>query len=221
MVVLGPIEYTEIVLWLISMGILAVTGALFVRDYKRLNNKYFLRISFFFFLFILAKMFRLIVRFYIGEPTPGQPLEGDAFILESVYTIVSYIGLFFVYYALEKDVVKKTHFFFSILVWVTCVVSIIDFITRSLLFVTVILFIATVFGLPLIFLGLAIKSSGVVRRNSIIVAIGVIILFLSIATDIPDGRVIFMWPPLILAIVPPTLLIISCLFLRTGFKTKI
>jgi len=172
-------------------------------------------------LFIISRILRIIVRFYIGEPPPGNSLEGDAFILESIYTIVSYIGLFCVYYALEKTLVKKTHYLFSILVWITCVISIIDFIVRNLLWLTLPFFIATVLGLPLIFFYLAAKSSGAVRKNSLLVAIGIVLFILGIALDIPDGRPLFIaLGDVFLAIVPPILQIIACILLYKGFQTK-
>lgn len=208
-------------MWTISIIVLFIVGLNFIKDYKSTENKYFFWISMFFFLFIIARILRLIVRFYIGEPPPGEPLTGTAFILESIYTIISFIGLSQVYYALESTIIKKTHYAFTILVWVTCAISIIDFITRSLLYITIPFFIATVLGLPLIFLGLAINSSGSVRKNALLVAFGVVLFVLSIAMDIPDGRVIFgTLPDLILATVPPGLAIISCVILRRGFQAK-
>lgn len=221
LVELGIVEYLELSLWIVSMGVMLVVGILFVKDYKKLENTYFLWLSMFFFLFIVAKILRIIVRFYIGEPPPGDPLTGDAFILESVYTIVSFMGLFFVYYALEKNTIKKTHYFFSTVVWITAIASIIDFITRSLLFITGVLFVITILGLPIIFIYLGLRSNGAVRRNSFIVAGGIIMVILSIAMDIPDARVIFILPELVLAIVPPALLIMGCILLRMGFQTKI
>ncbi|TFG19069.1 MAG: hypothetical protein EU533_07110 [Promethearchaeota archaeon] len=219
--VLGPLEYTALVLWIISIIFLAIAGTLFMRDYKKSENIFFFWISLFFFLFILSRILRITVKFYIGEPPAGEPLTGDAFILESIYTIVSYIGLFCVYFALEKTLVKKSHFFFSIVVWVTCILSIIDFITRTLLWLTLPFFILTVLGLPVIFLYLAAKSSGEVRRNSLLVAIGVIMFIFGIAFDIPDGKPIFIvLGDVFLAIVPPILQILAVIILRKGFQTK-
>jgi len=188
---------------------------------------YFFWISLFFYLFIIARILRLIVKFVIGEPPyiPGElapVLEGDAFILESIYTIISYIGLFFIYYAMEKNIVKKTHFMFSILVCVTCVVSIVDFITRDLLWLTMPFFIATVLGLPIIFIVLAIKSSGSVRKNAIFVVIGLVLFILGIAMDIPDAKAILgTWPSEFLLLAPPIFQIIALYFFRKGFQTRI
>lgn len=220
-VTLGPLQLIEISLWLIVMVLLAIVGTLFLKDYRRSENKYFLWISFFFFLFILARILRLIVKFYFGEPAVGGSLEGEAFILESIYTVVSYIGLFFIYYAMESKTIKKTHYFFSILVWIVCAVSIVDFVTRNLLYITLPLFLLLVLALPIIFLILAIKSSGQVRTNAFYVFIGILLFILGIAMDIPDGKMVFYTLPIeILAIVPPTAQIISFFFLRKGFSTK-
>jgi len=208
-------------LWIISIIAMALVGIWFLNDYRKTKNIFFFWISLFFFLFIIARCFRLVVRYYIGEPPVGQPLTGDAFILESIYTVISFLGLFSVYFALEKTLVKKSHFFFSIVVWITCIISIIDFITRNLLWLTLPFFVITVLGLPLIFLYLAAKSSGQVRKNSIIVAIGAVLFILGIAFDIPDGRPLFiiLGEP-VLEIVPPLLQIIACVMLWKGFQTK-
>ncbi|MHA1147866.1 MAG: hypothetical protein ACTSR8_06435 [Promethearchaeota archaeon] len=198
-----------------------MAGILFLRDYKKAKNIFFFWISLFFFLFIVSRILRIIVKFYIGEPPVGKPLTGNAFILESIYTIVSYIGLFCVYFALEKTLVKKSHFFFSIVVWITCVISIIDFITRNLLWLTLPFFIATVLGLPVIFFYLAGKSSGEVRKNSLLVAVGVVMFIFGIAFDIPDGKPIFIiFGDVFLAVVPPILQILAIIILRKGFQTK-
>ncbi len=219
---LGIWQYVEISLWFVTIAFLGIVGALFVRDYLKNKNQYFFWISMFFFLFVIARIIRLIVRFYIGEPPVGDPLTGDAFVLESIYTIVSYIGLFFVYFALERTLVKKSHYFFSIVVWICCVISIIDFITRAIFVLNVIFFVTTVACLPLIFIGLAIKSSGSVRTNAIYVAVGVLMFILAIALDIPDGRVLF-YPlgEILLAIIPPALMTVAIVILRRGFQTKV
>ncbi len=219
---LGIWQYVEISLWLACISFLGIVGSLFVRDYLKNKNQYFFWISLFFYLFVIARIIRLIVRFYIGEPPIGETLEGDAFVLESIYTILSYIGLFFVYFAIERTLFKKSHYFFSIVVWVTCVISIIDFVTRALFYLNILFFVITVAALPLIFIGLAIKSSGSVRTNAIYVAIGVLLFILAIALDIPDGRILF-YPlgEIFLAIVPPVLMMVAIVIMRRGFQTKV
>jgi len=225
-VTLGPLQLTEITLWIISMVCLVIVGILFVKDYRKNNNIYFFWLSLYFFLFTIARSLRLIVKFYIGEPawSAGQPapeLTGMAWILESAYTILSYIGLFFIYYAMESTFIKKTHYFFSIWVWVVTAISLIDFVTRTLTAINVILFLVLVMGLPVIFLNLAIKSSGSVRKNALIVFVGILLFILSVGMDIPDGKVLFgVLPAEVLAIVPPVCAITSCYFFRRGFKTE-
>ncbi|MHA1281710.1 MAG: hypothetical protein ACTSQP_04320 [Promethearchaeota archaeon] len=221
-VTLGIIQYLELSLWIVSIFFLTFAGIWFSREYKRTKNILFFWVGPFFFLFIIARIFRLLVRFYIGEPKPGEPLIGDAFILESIYTIVSYIGLFCIYFALEKTYIRKTKFFFSILVWIITILSIIDFITRNLLWITLPLFILTVLALPIIFFILAAKSSGQVRKNSIIVAIGIIFFILGIAFDIPEGRILFIGlGELFLATIPPIFQIIACILIWEGFRKRV
>jgi hypothetical protein len=174
----------------------------------------------FFYLFIIARIFRLIVKFHYGDPDIGGTLEGEAFILESLYTIISYIGVFFLYFGFERSFLKKTHYFFSILTIIVTILSIIDFLTRSLTTITIILFIGLNLGIPLIYLYIAIKGSGNVRQKAIYVFIAYWCFAFSIAMDIPDGKVIFGFLPLeFLILFPPFIQIISFFFFRAGFRS--
>ena len=105
--------------------------------------------------------------------------------------------------------------------WITAILSIIDFITRNLLWLTLPFFVITVLGLPLIFSYLAIKSSGQVRKNSLLVVVGTLCFIFGIAFDIPDGRPVFiiLGEPF-LSIVAPILQIVACIILRKSFQTK-
>jgi hypothetical protein len=211
------------------MGFTFIVGFLFIKDYRKRETKYFFWISLYFFLFTVARSFRLIVKFYIGEPVwnigdPAPDLQGMIGLLETIYTILSYIGLFFIYYAMESTTVKKTHYFFSIWVWIVCIVSILDFIIDNIFLYTInlIFFLVLVLGIPLIFLNLAIKSSGSVRRSALSVFIGILLFILSVAMDIPDGKPVFgALPPVIVSIAAPTCTILSCIFFRKGFTTEV
>lgn len=218
-IALGPIQIIELSLWITSCVGLGIVGTFFILEYRNEKNKFFLWISLYFYLFIIARIFRLIVRFYYGDPPLGGTIEGTAFVLESIYTVVSFAGLFMVYYALEKDVIKKTHYLFSIVVWITTIVSIIDFIRRDLLWLTMPFFLVTVLGVPLIYISLAVKSSGAVRKKAVLVFTGIALFILGVIFDIPDAQ--FLWvaiPPDILGILAPCCHIISCFFLRKGFQ---
>jgi hypothetical protein len=219
---MGTWQYVEIFLWIISIGILAIVGILFLRDEMKIKNKYYIWLSLFFFLFIIARILRLYVRFYIGEPPPGEPLTGDAFIVESIYTIVAHVGIFFIYYDLESKKKVKTYYFFSIVVWITCLLYIIDFVMRSLLFVILVFFLISLMAFPLIYLYLGVKSDGDIRKKCFLVAIGAILFILSIALDDPDGRPIFVGlGEIFLAIVPPVFAICGITLMRLGFIKRL
>ena len=71
LVEIGPLEVTEIVLWVISCVFLGIVGLLFFIDSRKIQNKFYLWISLFFFFFIPARIFRIFVRFVYGEPPIG------------------------------------------------------------------------------------------------------------------------------------------------------
>ena len=219
---IGPLEVTEIVLWIVSCVVLAIVGILFLSNSRKMNNKFYLWISLFFLFFIPARIFRIIVKFILGEPPVGEPLTGDALFFEIIYTCTSFTGLFFVYFAIERTIVKKTHFLFSIFVILTTIVSIIDFITRAIFFITMPFFIITILGLPIIFLNLARNSSGYIRKNAIIITLGILLFEFGIAFDIPDAQ--FLWegfPDIFLAIAPPVMQIFAIIILRKRFLSAV
>lgn len=219
---MNPILYTELILWFVSIVFLALNGILFVKDYKKFDNSYFLFISLFFFIYILGRLTRLWVRFVIGEPPLGQSLEGDAFIIESISTIFGMLGLFFVFYAVEKTTIKKSHYIFSIITWITTILAIIDLIVRILTLLTFALFIAIGLAPSLIFFYLAAKSNGVVRRNSLFVSIGCLLFLFGVGFDIPEGKLVFSFMTLdLLSILAPICQITGCILLRIGFQKKL
>ena len=130
-------------------------------------------------------------------------------------------GLFFIFFGLERTILKRTHYIFSIVVWIFLLVSVIDLIIRKIFFITMVLFIFTIGGLPLIFLNLARNSSGSVRKTAIIATIGVLLFEVGIAFDIPDARILWVGiPDIFLAIAPASMQILSILFLRKGFHSE-
>ncbi len=217
---LGPIETFELFLWIISIVVLTIIGIFFIKDYRKVKNNYFFWISLFFLLLMVARIFRLIVKFYLGEPPIGQPFEGPAFIFESLFLFTMYIALFCIYFALERNILKKTHFIFSGLVCVLCSIAIINLLFFNiLLYVAMIFFIITILGLPLIFINLAKKTSGELRRKALIVFIGAILAEIGLAFDVPEGFI--LWSNLglldIFLILAPILQIIGYILIKTGF----
>lgn len=196
-------------------------GIIYFLDSRKMNNKFYLWISLFFFLFIPARICRIVVRFVYGEPPVGDVFTGEILILQIFYMGFAISGLFFIFFGLERTILKRTHYIFSIVVWIFLLVSVIDLIIRKIFFITMVLFIFTIGGLPLIFLNLARNSSGSVRKTAIIATIGVLLFEVGIAFDIPDARILWVGiPDIFLAIAPASMQILSILFLRKGFHSE-
>lgn len=214
-VVLGPIEYIELSLWIVSMVALGIVGVLYLNDYKKTKQFFCVWVSLFFFLFILGRYFRILVRFYIGEPPIGGTFEGEALTYEILYTLVTYTGLFFLYFAIERKLIPQTRYTFSILTWISCILTIIDFTTRTIYFITIPIFLVVLLIMPSIFVYISTKTNGKSRQNALLIVIAILLFELGIVMDIPEGRIVFGGlPAVFLAIVPPSLTIISCFFLR-------
>ncbi len=219
-VALSPIDSFELILWLISIAVLTIIGIFFIKDYRKAKNNYFFWISLFFLLLMVARIFRLIVIYYIGEPPIGQPFTGTAFIFESLFLFTMYIALFCIYFALERNILKKTHYIFSGLVCVLCSIAIVNLLFFNiLLYVAMVLFIITILGLPLIFINLAKKTSGALRRKAFVVFIGAILAELGLAFDVPEGFI--LWSNLglldLFLILAPILQIIGYILIKKGF----
>jgi len=199
-----------------------ILGFSFLRFAKKVNkNSYY--IGLFFFWFIAARICRLIAKFYIGYPYGFFEFEGNLFILALLYTLFSYIGLFFIYFFIERTILKKSRYFFSILVVVVTILSILNYIYPAAMVILTPLYIIVLFGLPIIFINLAIKSSGAVRKNALIVAIGIFLFELGIAFDIPEAASIWINVPGLpefTKLASPVLQIIGCTLIWKGFPRE-
>ena len=80
-----------------------------------MNNKFYLWVSLFFFLFIPARICRIVVRFVLGEPPIGDVFTGEVLVVQILYMFFAIAGLFFIFFGLERTLLKKTHYFIIIL----------------------------------------------------------------------------------------------------------
>ena len=202
--------------------LLAIVGIFFFMDSRKMNNKFYLWVSLFFFLFIPARICRIVVRFVLGEPPIGDVFTGEVLVVQILYMFFAIAGLFFIFFGLERTLLKKTHYLFSVVVWIFWTVSVIDLIIRQIFFITMALFMFTIWGLPVIFLNLARKSSGTVRKNAITVTVGVLLFEFGIAFDIPDARILWVGiADIFLAVAPAIMQILAVIILRKGFHSEL
>ena len=191
---LNTLDYIEIVLWIISILIMAILGIKFFLLSKSLNKnaKY---IGAFFFWFIAGRICRLTAKFVIGYEYGFFEFTRILLVLAILYTLTTYIGLFFIYLFIEREILKKTHYLFSILVIVATVLSIINYSYPAIMFILTPLYAVVLLGLPIIFLNLARQTSGSIRKNALIVAIGIILFELGVAFDVPEAAIYWIAVP--------------------------
>ncbi|MGV9172223.1 MAG: hypothetical protein ACOC44_15190 [Promethearchaeia archaeon] len=222
-IVLNELDYIEIALWFISIGVMAVLGIKYFQLAKRLN-KNAVYIGLFFYFFIAGRICRLIAKFVIGYEYGFFEFTGMLLVLAILYTISTYIGLFFVYFFIEHGIVKKTHYIFSALVLVATILSIVNYAFPATMIILAPLYVVVLLGLPFIFINLAIKSSGSIRKNALIVAIGIILFAFGIAFDVPEAASIWMnipGMPEVIKFASPVLQIVGSLMIYRGFPKEV
>jgi hypothetical protein len=200
---------------------MTIVGAKFILDSKRKKlNRTFIFIGFFFVCFTIARIFRLIAEFIIGYEYGYYQFTGLLQIVEGAYTITSYIGLLAIYFFLEKTIVKKTHYLLSSLVIIETIVSILNYYIPELFVIMLALFLIMTLGLPAIFINVALKMPGIVRKKASIVAIGILFFIAGVAFDIPEGTSLWIGIPGfpdITRILAPSLHIITIFLFWKGF----
>jgi hypothetical protein len=218
------LDLIEIILWFGSIILLVLIGYVFLKDAKnKVLTKNFILIGTFFYWFIGARICRLIAKFIIGYPYGFFEFDDVLLLLAILYTIFSYTGLFMIFLFLERTILKKTHYFFSIMVILTTVLSIVNYQIPIIAFLAP-LYVIVLLGMPLIFLNLARKSSGSVRRNALIVAIGIVFFVLGVAFDIPEAASIWATIPGmqdITKFASPILQIIGVIMMWKGFPREV
>jgi len=120
-------------------------------------------------------------------------------------------------------IVKKSHYIFSILVAAATILSVINYFPFNCVFLILMPFyVVVLFGLPGIFLNLAYKSSGIVRRNALLIVVGILMFEFGIVFDIPEARELWIGvPEIILKFGAPLLQIFGTLLIRKGFPRDI
>lgn len=192
-------------------------------SFFRLSTKFNINaiyIGLFFLWFILGRIARLYAKFVVGYEYGFFEFTGILLTLAIIYTITTYIGLFFIYFYIERAIIKKTHYFFSILVIIVTVLSIINYQVPETMVLLAPLYVVVLLGLPLIFINLARQTQGSVRKNALSVAIGILCFEFGIAFDVPEAASIWInvpGLPLITQIASPILQIIGCILIWKGF----
>lgn len=165
----------------------------------------------------------MLIETNVGELPKISVLKGDLLIFESIYLVSSYIGYLILIICVEtvsKDLfyVNKTQHFFSIITIIGIIIILIQYLTAaSIGDLLIIFFMASMAGLFLVFLSMAAKSEGEIRRNSIYLCIGHILLVLCYGIDTREGIIMFgVLNNTLSMLVPPIFHIIGLLFYFRG-----
>ena len=219
---LDGLDVVEIILWFITMVLMAYIGYLFIQERRKVKN--FKYVGYLFISLIGARVFRLISKFIIGYQYGDYQFEGELFVLQILYTLVSYFGLFFIYYYGEKEILTSSRHFFTILVVIVTIISILNYVFPILMVILTPLFILLMIVLPGVLIIGGSRVEGILRRKSYIVAFSILSIIFGIAFDIPEASIIWInvpGLPTICKILAPVLQILGTIGVRHGLTLEI
>ena len=213
-------DYIELGLWILSMIIFALIAYSFFQ-HSREKNRMLIYPALFFFLYIIARIFRLIAKFVIGYPYGEYQFTGILFVLAVFYLIFAYTGLFLFYFFLERTTLNQTHYFFSGLVVVIIILSIVNYSIPIPLFILFTLYLIMIFGVALFYLYIASQSMEDARTRALLITAGLVFIAIGSGFDAPTvvhllGGIDLL--RIIMKFGAPLLLIFGALFVRRGYK---
>ncbi len=215
----------EIVLWIIVMVIAGLGSLGMFLVYRKTKFKFTLGVALFFLLIMLSRFCIMPLVYIYGYDGSIQYLLPYPTLLwlQIGYNVLSYTGVFILYFVLERFVIK-TKYLFSAMTLILLTLSIINyFFPQNQFPLQIPFFIAVVLGFPIIYLNVAIKSSGDVRRNALILAVGMVLFEFGMAFSIPNAQAL-LWsafmPALLYEFLGPILQIIGTIVIYRGFSRQ-
>lgn len=211
----------EIILWLTVMILFGIFASKMYDKYKEEKSKFTLGIATFALLFLIHRFLSFFQIFVFNLPYQ------DVYVFMSFELVLQigviglvYGGLLVLYLVLESYVIK-TKYIFTILTAILISIVIINYFTPfETIYFQIPFFLPVVLGIPAIYFYLAIKSPGEVRKNSLILAFGMIIFILGISLAIPSLQAkiwsIFLIP-CIYELLAPICQIIGTILIIRGF----
>jgi hypothetical protein len=221
-ILLTPLDIIAIILWIISIFILAAIGFTFYKDSQKLN-KMFLSLALFFLLFSVSRILRITAKYIIGYPYGMTDFRGTLLVLAILFNTISYFGIFMYYLYVEGNVLRKTYHIMSGLVIVVVILSFITYFIPDTIFILTVPYLIVILGLPVVYAYLAIITEGSVRKNALLVMAGALLFLLGNAFDVPSiAKIIAGIPglPEIAQISAPPLQIVGAIMIRMGFPRK-
>jgi hypothetical protein len=161
----------SIVLWLIFFGFSVIFGILMIRkglgpDLERSQREYYIAMAIFIFVHLVARIF-----YFYYDFIDINDLFWD------LGATIGLLGILFVLYAIERNIFTRSKFIFTIttLIFIILLNVLPDYIKPYLQ--TIIVSMIGIF-LPLIYVYVGIKSHGNIRKNSLLIAVGILIFLI-------------------------------------------
>jgi hypothetical protein len=217
----------EIILWIVVIILFGVFAIKLYDKYRKEKSKYILGIAIFFLVFLVHRIINFLQVFVFKipyKPYYDYPLElgelGELG-LQIGFFASAYGGLLVLYFVLESYVIKTRYIFTALTAILIFIVFLKLIIHVETLPLQIPFFLVVVLGIPSIYFYIAIKSPGDVRRNSIILAIGMVIFIFGLAFAIPSLQE-SIWSMIfpiswIYEILAPVLHIIGLILMYRGF----
>ncbi len=210
------LEQLSMSLWFIFFGFSVLFGVIMVRKalaqgIGRSQREYFLGIAIFIIVHLIARIFYFYYDFIYIE---------DIFFWH-LGAVVGVAGIIFLLYAIERNIYTRTKFLFTILaiIYIILLLTVLNLGWGENVENTLQTIFIAIIGpfIPLIYIYVAYKSSGEIRRNSLLIAFGIVIF---IAGQTAHGRTFFaITHPVYLIVSPILMLIGGILFLSGLIKT--
>lgn len=229
-------------LWWLGCVIAIGLGIFFIIRMKKseVSSKFMLGLAIFSFTYGAARIIENIRKYIVSGYdnrtdifdawVSGSQISGLNYWLRIAYYVIAWAGIAMFYYSSEKYVFRgKTKYAMTIISVVEGIVSILSYIpedgpTLITTFAAAIgFFIATIFPIVL-YARMAARNTGVLRKNCIVVAMGLAVFVFSVMCDLPESTYIVhlvggiplaVW---ITSILAPISLFIGMLIMTLGFS---
>ncbi len=154
---------------------------------------------------------------FIGNVPQISPLTGMVLLFEDLFLACSWGGFIMLFFALEKNYSSKTRYFFTYLTCVNLMLTLYENGTGQITAAFLITFMASMAGMCLIFVFMAVSSTGKIRRHSINLIFGHLLLAFAFAFNVPVGQLVLAFIPSdTLIILSPILHVFGLIFYYRG-----
>jgi len=197
------LELTLIIIVIIYIGIFFVNLLWFSKQLEKQTKNYYYGISFFLLMFMITRIFFLINDIIYYQTLDPDAKQGFYYVLGSFTAAIAAFGIMFV---VERYIYKKLHYIPSVIILISASLMIILPKINGINMVTIYTLITSGMAalIPILYIIVGLKVSGTPRTKSFILAIGILIFFLSNLFNMGALKEAF---PVFIIISPLTLLL--------------